>query len=32
MIIEDFDECINSTFQPFEVENVIPNFPKIRIT
>jgi len=32
MILEDFDECINSTFDPFEVENVIPNFPKIGIT
>ena len=32
MILEEFDECINSTFDPFEVENVIPNFPKIGIT
>ena len=32
MILEDFDEWINSTFDPFEVENVIPNFPKIGIT
>ena len=32
MILEEFDECINSTFDPYEVENVIPNFPKIGIT
>ena len=32
MILEEFDESINSTFDPFEVENVIPNFPKIGIT
>ncbi|MEE0700191.1 MAG: nucleoside phosphorylase [Bacilli bacterium] len=32
MILQDFDECINSTFDPFEVENVIPNFPKVGIT
>ena len=32
MVLEEFDECINSTFDPFEVENVIPNFPKIGIT
>ena len=32
MILEDFDECKTSTFDPFEVENVIPNFPKIGIT
>lgn len=32
MILEEFDECINSTFNPFEVENVIPNFPKVGIT
>lgn len=32
MILEEFDECINSTFDPFEVENVVPNFPKIGIT
>ena len=32
MILEEFDECKNSTFDPYEVENVIPNFPKIGIT
>lgn len=32
MILEDFDETVNSTFDPLEVENVIPNFPKIGIT
>lgn len=32
MILEDFDECKTSTFDPNEVENVIPNFPKIGIT
>lgn len=32
MILEDFDECKTSTFDPCEVENVIPNFPKIGIT
>ena len=29
MVLEEFDECINSTFDPYEVENVVPNFPKI---
>ena len=32
MILEEFDECKASTFDPYEVENVIPNFPKIGIT
>ena len=32
MILEEFDEAKNSTFDPEEVENVIPNFPKIGIT
>ena len=32
MILEDFDETKESTFDPNEVENVIPNFPKIGIT
>ena len=32
MILTDFDECKTSTFDPNEVENVIPNFPKIGIT
>lgn len=32
MILTDFDECETSTFDPNEVENIIPNFPKIGIT
>ena len=32
MILEEFDECKTSTFDPHEVENVISNFPKIGIT
>ncbi len=32
MILQDFDECKTSTFDPYEVENVVPNFPKIGIT
>lgn len=32
MLLEDFDECKTSTFDPDELENVIPNFPKIGIT
>ena len=32
MILEEYDECKTSTFDPMEVENVIPNFPKIGIT
>ncbi len=32
MILNDFDECKTSTFDPNEVENVVPNFPKIGIT
>lgn len=32
MVLEEFDECRTSTFDPYEVENVIPNFPKIGIT
>ncbi len=32
MILEDFDECKTSTFDPYEVENIIPNFPKIGIS
>ena len=32
MVLEEFDECTESTFDPNEVENVIPNFPKIGIT
>lgn len=32
MILEDFDECKTSIFDPYEVKNIIPNFPKIGIT
>lgn len=32
MILTEFDECKTSTFDPFEVENVVPNFPKIGIS
>lgn len=32
MILEEFDECLRSTFDPDEVQNVISNFPKIGIT
>ena len=32
MILEEFDECRTSTFDPYEVENVIVGFPKIGIT
>lgn len=32
MILNDFDECKTSTFDPCEVENIIPNFPKVGIT
>ena len=32
MILEEFDETINSTFDPFEVENVIEGFPKVGVT
>jgi purine-nucleoside phosphorylase len=32
MLLEEFDECKTSTFDPEEVENVILNFPKIGIT
>ena len=32
MPLEEYDECVNSTFDPYEVMNVIPNFPKIGIT
>ena len=31
-VLEEFDECVNSTFDPFEVQNVVPDFPKIGIT
>ncbi len=32
MILNDFDECKTSTFDPCEVENIIPGFPKIGVT
>ena len=32
MVLEEFDETINSTFDPYEVENVIEGFPKIGVT
>ena len=32
MILEEFDETINSTFDPYEVENVIPGFPKVGVS
>lgn len=32
MILEDFDETKNSTFDPEEVHSVVPGFPKIGIT
>lgn len=32
MILEEFDETINSTFDPYEVENVVEGFPKTGVT
>lgn len=32
MILEEYDETINSTFDPYEVENVIEDFPKTGVT
>ena len=32
MILEEFDECKTSTFDPYEVEKEVPGFPKIGIT
>ncbi len=32
MILEEYDETITSTFDPYEVENVIEGFPKIGVT
>lgn len=29
MILEEFDECKKSTFDHFEAENIISNFPKM---
>ena len=31
MILEEFDKCKNATFDPEEVQNVIPNFPKLAV-
>lgn len=32
MVLEEFDECKTSTFDPCEVQNVIPGFPKIGVS
>ena len=32
MILEEFDETINSTFDPYEIQNVIEDFPKVGIS
>lgn len=32
MLLEEFDETISSTFDPYEVENVIEGFPKIGVS
>ena len=32
MILEEFDECPNATFDPCEVVNAIDGFPKVGIT
>ena len=32
MILEEFDETITSTFDPYEVVNVVPGFPKVGVT
>jgi len=32
MILEEFDETIKSTFDPYEVENVKEGFPKVGVT
>lgn len=32
MLLEDFDETKQSTFDPEEVHSVVPNFPKVGIT
>ena len=32
MILEEFDETINSTFDPYEVESVVEGFPKVGVT
>ena len=32
MILEEYDESVNSTFNPYEVINVIKGFPKVGVT
>ena len=32
MVLEEFDETVNSTFDPHEVENVVEGFPKVGVT
>lgn len=32
MVLDEFDETIRSTFDPYEVENVIEGFPKVGVT
>lgn len=32
MILDDYDDCSKATFEPSDVEEKIPNFPKIGIT
>lgn len=32
MVLEEFDETITSTFDPYEVENVVEGFPKVGVT
>ena len=32
MILEEFDEAKTSTFDPFEIENVIDDFPKVGVS
>ncbi len=32
MVLEEFDETINSTFDPYEVENIVEGFPKVGVT
>ena len=32
MILEEFDKNKNATFDPCEVQNVIPGFPKIAVS
>ncbi len=32
MVLDEFDETVNSTFDPYEVENVVEGFPKVGVT